>query len=365
MKKSSHLFIEVAFLLEKNMSTIALALPNPPANFSTTLNGGISSTDISITLNSVSGLGTEGVGVIYQKDSNGEPIASTIEFIHWTGISTNTLTLTDTGDRGVSGSASGAQAHSNGDTFEVWIHPEYHFKDWATVEHSAAGTHDNTKIPAVAGSNATTLTTTGTTNVTLPTTGTLSTLAGAETLTNKTLTSPKVGTAILDTNGNELLKVTATGSAVNEVTLVNAATGNAPSAQATGDDTNINLDLRGKGTGTVLQSMRWQNDTTDSTEVGVKKQVGWGFLVGTGASSASESVTFPTAFSTKVLAVMVTPLGFKDSSDPSGIGDFGNFGLSCLANSITTSGFTVVVNALSGTYASTRRVGYCWEAYGI
>jgi len=36
------------------------------------------------------------------------------------------------------------------------------------------------------------------------------TLTGTQTLTNKTLTSPKIGTSILDTNGNELIKVTAT-----------------------------------------------------------------------------------------------------------------------------------------------------------
>ena len=43
------------------------------------------------------------------------------------------------------------------------------------------------------------------------------TLTGTQTLTNKTLTSPKIGTSILDTNGNELINLTATGSAVNEL----------------------------------------------------------------------------------------------------------------------------------------------------
>ena len=78
------------------------------------------------------------------------------------------------------------------------------------------------------------------------------TLAGTQTLTNKTLTSPKVGTSVLDTNGNELAIVTATGSAVNEITLANAATGNNPSITASGDDTNVGLNLVAKGTG-VLQ----------------------------------------------------------------------------------------------------------------
>ena len=77
------------------------------------------------------------------------------------------------------------------------------------------------------------------------------TLTGTQTLTNKTLTSPKIGTSVLDTNGNEVAKITATSSAVNEVTFVNAATGNNPSLTASGGDSNVGIDLKTKGTGVI------------------------------------------------------------------------------------------------------------------
>ena len=48
-----------------------------------------------------------------------------------------------------------------------------------------------------------------------------------QTLTNKTLGDLRV-TELLDSNGLELIKFTATGSAVNEITLANAATGGSP-----------------------------------------------------------------------------------------------------------------------------------------
>jgi hypothetical protein len=76
------------------------------------------------------------------------------------------------------------------------------------------------------------------------------TLTGTQTLTNKTLTSPKIGTSILDTNGNELALLTATGSAVNEFTLANAASGAGPILSATGE-TNVDINLNPKGSGTL------------------------------------------------------------------------------------------------------------------
>ena len=77
------------------------------------------------------------------------------------------------------------------------------------------------------------------------------TLTGTETLTNKTLTSPAIGTSILDTGGNELFLLTATGSAVNQLTYANAAADTNPSFTATGDSTNIGINFVPKGSGAV------------------------------------------------------------------------------------------------------------------
>lgn len=56
---------------------------------------------------------------------------------------------------------------------------------------------------------------------------------------------------IVDGNNNELVKFTTTASAVNELTISNAATGGAPTLEATGGDTNIDLFFLSKGNGNV------------------------------------------------------------------------------------------------------------------
>ena len=107
-----------------------------------------------------------------------------------------------------------------------------------------------------------------------------------KTLTNKTLTSPVIGTKISDTNDAELIKLTATTDAVNEFTIANAATGNAPTLSATGDNDNIDINLTPKGTGEVNIS---KVDIDGGTINGITDlAVADG---GTGASSAGDART--------------------------------------------------------------------------
>lgn len=77
------------------------------------------------------------------------------------------------------------------------------------------------------------------------------TLANTVTLTNKTLTSPKIVTAINDLNGNEVISITGTGSAVNHLLVYNNSTTNPPGIMATGSATNLHIALLPKGTGSV------------------------------------------------------------------------------------------------------------------
>jgi len=84
------------------------------------------------------------------------------------------------------------------------------------------------------------------------------TLAGAETLTNKTLTAPlinnpklKLGASLNDSNNNELIKFTQTAGAVNDITIANGIFNTDPKISATGDSSNVNLMLAGKGVGSV------------------------------------------------------------------------------------------------------------------
>jgi hypothetical protein len=80
-------------------------------------------------------------------------------------------------------------------------------------------------------------------------------LTNPVTLTNKTLTTPTLTSPVIneidDINGNEEIIFTATASAVNELTVANAATGNNPNITASGSDANVGINFTPKGTGAV------------------------------------------------------------------------------------------------------------------
>ncbi len=83
--------------------------------------------------------------------------------------------------------------------------------------------------------------------------------AHTQTLTNKTLTtptisSPRITTAILDTNGAEVIKLTPQASSVNQLQVTNAPAGGIVSLSATGTDTNVELSVASKGSDNVVVS---------------------------------------------------------------------------------------------------------------
>ena len=102
---------------------------------------------------------------------------------------------------------------------------------------------------------------------------TVVTKTGTETLTNKTLTSPTLTTPrfaddgfIADASGNEQILFQQTANAVNAIEVTNSATGDGVKIGSAGDDTNINIILDPKGSGTVdVNSSRIVNVTDPSS----------------------------------------------------------------------------------------------------
>jgi hypothetical protein len=101
-------------------------------------------------------------------------------------------------------------------------------------------------------------------------TGLDSTIA-VNTLSNKTLTLPTIANngSIIDGNANAYITFQSNTTAVNQITLANAATGINPNIQATGTDTNVSLSLTPKGVGNInfngtgrIQQMQEKTTTT-------------------------------------------------------------------------------------------------------
>lgn len=181
----------------------------------TTLASSINSAVGSMTVASGTGTTLMGGVVLTSGDTFAlaiDPDTSSEEIVYVTAVSSDILTVTraQAGTTGI--------AHSAG----------------ATVQHVFTGNDaqhfEDTVVIAVTTSGAQTIT-------------------GAKTFS----TAPKFinNGFIADANGNEEVIFVTTASAVNELTVTNAATTGTPSVAATGGDTNISLNLVSKGTGAV------------------------------------------------------------------------------------------------------------------
>jgi len=93
--------------------------------------------------------------------------------------------------------------------------------------------------------------------------------SGTATLSNKTLTAPKIadGGFIADANGNEAIVVNTTASAVNYLDLTPSAAGSGITLASAGGDTNIDIILDPKGSGVVdVNSSRITNVSDPSSD---------------------------------------------------------------------------------------------------
>lgn len=135
--------------------------------------------------------------------------------------------------------------------------------------------------PNVFSANKITLSGTNNTTMTLPSTdATIARTDAGQTFTGtQVMTSPRIVTSINDTNGNEVFDITATASAVNQMTVTNAATGNSPKLSASGGDTNVALTLAGKGTGDVVAQVNSTNVFSVSSTFGFKNRIINGAMV--------------------------------------------------------------------------------------
>lgn len=192
-------------MASSDVSSVVNHLPYANEGFTTTLDSSILSGAATVGLTSVSGLTNGRIGVF---------------IIEPGGAKEQTFTGTiDTGGSQVTGvvwTRGTNVAHTAG----------------VTIVDYVTGTHYNMLSKAMAVSHAQT--------------GHISTTGVAEFTDHIDMADTK---AIRDGNNNELIKMSQTASAVNEFTVKNAATANGPELQATGGDTNIDIELITKGSG--------------------------------------------------------------------------------------------------------------------
>jgi len=148
--------------------------------------------------------------------------------------------------------------YSAGSTTRVYIpvseERENRIVTWGTTEHTQLGKHNFTTVLDSNGNESLKLGVTAAAvnevTITNASTGNFPTISATG--------EADTGIDFENSEGEEILKLDAIASAVNEITIKNAATGNDPEIQATGDDTNIDVNIVPKGTGRIA----WAGNVT-------------------------------------------------------------------------------------------------------
>lgn len=114
---------------------------------------------------------------------------------------------------------------------------------------------------------------------------------------------------IADENSNEWLKFVTTGSAVNEFTITNAATGTNPIIAPTGGDTNIGVALTPKGTGGVVVT----GNGSALIVAGRQGATSPGFTLDASTATCVTGIKITPAAAAAGVAVVVTSSGTNES----------------------------------------------------
>ena len=224
----------------------------PQTRYSDTLLSGITSGALAMTVASVAPTRTEGILTLGRSQSNTEDVyyngvAGTVVTINLRGLSQTALTPTTV--------LANQKVHNANESVEMTTHHNY---DTDLLRKSEA---DTVAGAITFSANANTFS------------GNNNAFTGTGNRFSSAIRTP----GLLDTNGNETIDTAATASAVNQLSVQNAAIGNNVIVTTAGDDTNINLELQAKGSGVVIIENAAQLKTnaapTSDAQIANKKYV--------------------------------------------------------------------------------------------